>query len=523
MERMKAIAMYLPQFHEVPENNEWWGKGFTEWVAVKSAEKLFKDHNQPREPLNDNYYDLLNKTTMEQQAQIAREYGLDGFCFYHYYFKDGRKILEKPAENLLQWVDIDMPFCFCWANESWGRTWSKINHRAAYVNSWMEKLERGTTEERKETGLLLEQKYGREPEWEEHFNYLLSFFEDERYIKRGKAPVFLIYKPGDIPCLAEMVHFLKEKVKENGFDDIYVIGLNTNKKLEGLDAVLINGPVMYFSQSTGGRNIQPIKKQGINSYKYEEVWENAIAFDPVKECRTYFGGFTDFDDTPRRGRNGWFLEGTSSKLFEKYFYLLMRKNQEAGNEYTFINAFNEWGEGMYLEPDKKNGYAYLEILCRVKERINSTEADIIPKFTRLVSRDVYAESLTNELQDRTNKLKFYVNIMDAWMFLWEQKRSVADFLKRYSYDKVAVYGLGVLGKHLIFELLQKNIEIVYTIDRNECLLYPGIPNYPLKEGLPSVDAIIVTAVYEFEDIWKAIRNYKVEGSILSLAEMVYEI
>ena len=134
MNRIKTIAMYLPQFHEVPENNEWWGEGYTEWIAAKKAEKLFDGHYQPREPLNDNYYDLMDKSTMLWQAEIARQYLLDGFCFYHYYFKEGRKILEKPAENLLKWKDVNMPFCFCWANESWGRTWSKINYE---INEWL--------------------------------------------------------------------------------------------------------------------------------------------------------------------------------------------------------------------------------------------------------------------------------------------------------------------------------------------------------------------------------------------------
>ena len=522
MERMRTIAMYLPQFHEVPENNEWWGKGFTEWVAVKNAERLFEGHNQPREPWNDNYYDLLNRTTMEQQAQMAKEYGLDGFCFYHYYFKDGRKILEKPAENLLQWTDIYMPFCFCWANESWGRTWSQMEHRTAYVNSWVEKFEHSTSGEKKESGLLLEQKYGREPEWEEHFNYLLPFLKDRRYIKREGSPVFLIYKPGDIPCLAEMIHFWKEKMKANGFNGLYVVGLNTMKKLEGLDAVLINGPAMYFSQDTVGDKIKPVERQGVKGYRYEEVWENAIDFEPVKECRTYFGGFTDFDDTPRRGRNGRVLEGTSPKLFEKYLYLLMRKNQAEGNEYTFINAFNEWGEGMYLEPDKKNGYAYLEILRRVKEQINSMEENI-PELAKRMQKKVSVESFDTRLQDRVDRLKLHVNIMDSWMSLWEQKKSVADFLEKYHYKKVAVYGIGILGKHLTFELLQKNIEVAYTIDRNKLLSYPGIPNYLLKEALPVVDAVIVTAVYEFDDIWKNIRNCKVKCPVLSLVELLNEV
>ena len=125
MDKIKTIAMYLPQFHETPENNKWWGEGFTEWTAVTKAEKLFEGHNQPREPLSNNYYNLLDRKAMEQQAGLAKQYGLDGFCFYHYYFKNGKKVLERPAENLLKWKELDMPFCFCWANEGWARTWSR--------------------------------------------------------------------------------------------------------------------------------------------------------------------------------------------------------------------------------------------------------------------------------------------------------------------------------------------------------------------------------------------------------------
>lgn len=518
MRQMKTIAMYLPQFHEVPENSEWWGEGFTEWVAVKGAEKLFEGHDQPREPLNDNYYDLLDKTTMEHQAQMAHEYGLDGFCFYHYYFKEGRKILEKPAENLLQWTDIDMPFCFCWANESWGRTWSKMNHQAVYVNSWAEKLENQIETEKKD-GLLLEQKYGREEAWEEHFKYLLPFFLDRRYIKKDGNPILLIYKPADIFCFAEMILYWRKKIRENGFNDIYVIGLNTIEKLEGLDAVLINGPAMYFKQNIRGGNILSIKRQDVNGYRYEEVWENAIASEPVEKCQTYFGGFTDFDDTPRRGKNGWFLEGASPELFEKYIYLLMRKNKAAGNEFTFINAFNEWGEGMYLEPDKKNGYAYLEILHRVKAQINGIEPEEPQNLSVPILCEANVKFSDLGLQRRVDKLKLYVNIMDSWLSHLEQKQPVADFLRQYNYNKVAVYGLGILGRHLIFELLQNDIEIVYTIDRNEQISYSGIPHYSLRADLPMVDAIVVTTVYEFNDIWKTIRNCGMECSIVSLAEI----
>ena len=125
---LRALAMYLPQFHRVPENDAWWGEGFTEWTAVKKAVPLFEGHEQPRTPLNSNYYDLMDKGTMEWQADLAKKYGIDGFCFYHYWFRDGRRILEKPAENLLQWKDIDMPFCFCWDPVSWARTWTKLGN-----------------------------------------------------------------------------------------------------------------------------------------------------------------------------------------------------------------------------------------------------------------------------------------------------------------------------------------------------------------------------------------------------------
>ena len=138
MYKVKPIVMYLPQYHRVKENEQWWGKGFTDWVAVKKACKLYDGHVQPNVPLNDNYYNLLDKDVMKWQAEIAYKYGIYGFSFYHYWFKDGRKILEKPAENLLKWTDIRVPFCFTWANESWARSWSNISNH----NTWADTFEK---------------------------------------------------------------------------------------------------------------------------------------------------------------------------------------------------------------------------------------------------------------------------------------------------------------------------------------------------------------------------------------------
>ena len=132
MKDVKVVAMYLPQFHRTDENDKWWGEGFTDWVAVKEAEPVFEGHIQPRVPLNENYYNLMDREVMQWQAELAKKYNVYGFCFYHYWFKKGQKLLEKPAENLLNWKDIDMKFCFSWANVTWARTWSKITSK----NEW---------------------------------------------------------------------------------------------------------------------------------------------------------------------------------------------------------------------------------------------------------------------------------------------------------------------------------------------------------------------------------------------------
>lgn len=517
---MKMIAMYLPQFHQIPENDRWWGKGFTEWTAVRSAERLFEGHDQPREPLNDDYYDLLDRSAMDRQAKLAKQYGLDGFCFYHYYFKSGKKVLEKPAENLLQWTDIDMPFCFCWANESWGRTWSRLDHRYESINSWTEKTEGKEETEKKSNGILLEQRYGREKEWKAHFDYLLPFFKDKRYIKKDGAPVFLIYKPQQIKCLAEMICFWKRLARQEGLGDIYLIGENCTRRLKGLDGILLYGPLMYQDPKTGGHVVQPRIKNGVRTYSYQKLWENAIAARPVSGCKTYFGGFTDYDDTPRHGKNGSALEGASAELFEKYLYLLVKKNQMAQNGYTFINAFNEWGEGMYLEPDKKRGYRYLEAVKEVKERISS-EQMLFNHHREGASEECEAD----EEKYKSEKNLAYVQALDKWMGLREQGIHLSDYLKRYHYGKVAVYGIGILGRHLVKELLEDGVDIRYLIDKKENVLYPGIATYRLADDLPAVDVIIVTAIYEYQygEIWDDIRKYNMDCPIVSLAEMIFEV
>ncbi len=360
MEKIRAIAIYLPQFHRVPENDEWWGEGFTEWVAVKKAKPLFNGHNQPRIPLNDNWYNLMDKKTMEWQSQLAQKYGIGGFAFYHYWFENGRRILEKPAENLLKWKDIDMPFCFSWANESWIRTWSNVKGGNAWAGIY-----EGKENSKKDDGILLKQSYGRERAWKEHFDYLLPFFVDKRYIKIDGKPVFLIYKPGSVPCLNQMIRYWNRMAINNGLPGVYMIGVNyTKSPYSALDATMEQEPGMYFSKAY----TMPEVWHWLGSTKgveYEKLWEDVFSRNHRAGEKVFLGGVVDYDSTPRHAGRGDLLLGVTPEKFKENFRLLVEKSIEMNNELVFINAWNEWGEGMYLEPDKKNGFQYLEAVKEV--------------------------------------------------------------------------------------------------------------------------------------------------------------
>lgn len=502
---MKTIAMYLPQFHRIPENDAWWGEGYTEWTAVDSAEALFDGHLQPRVPLHHNYYDLLKKETMKWQADLMKTYQIEGLCFYHYYFKDGRKILEKPADNLLAWKDVDMKFCFCWANETWARTWNRFGG----VNSWSDKFEK--SEQRDELGILLEQKYGREEAWKEHFEYLLPFFKDSRYIcnKEGN-PIFLIHRPTEIVCLVEMLEYWKKLARDNGVNPVYVIGSNVKYNMAGLDAVLLNGPAAYMN------SCEKTKVNGITAYDYEEVWKCAIQKKPISGIATYFGAFQNYDDTPRRGKKGTVFINSSVDIFKKYVKEICKKNIEMGNEYLFINAWNEWGEGMYLEPDCDSGYGYLEALSECmnwtkeyhKEEYLSTE-DINTKYIDLLEREV-------------EKYKSNYELLDKWMFIKEKQRSVSEYLNEKGYKAVAIYGFSNIGKHLYKELVNRDFSIRYVLDQNTAINYENIKISQVEDIRDDVDIIIVTSIFYYDEIRSLLKN-KVKSQIVSLAEILEEI
>ena len=250
---MKIITFYLPQFHEIPENNEWWGNGFTEWVNVKKAKPLFEGHSQPRVPLNNNYYNLLDPSVQEWQASLAKKYGIYGFCYYHYWF-NGKLLLEKPMENMLKNKKIDIPFCICWANEPWTRAWVG------------------------ETKVLIPQEYGNKKEWKEHFDYLLPFMKDCRYIYENEKPLVVIYRPEVIDHLNDMLDYWNELAIENGFKGLTYayqsinLDLQTNKDDSRFDINIEFQPLYakYDLSKNNHKFLKKIRREFAN--KFEKIF-----------------------------------------------------------------------------------------------------------------------------------------------------------------------------------------------------------------------------------------------------------
>lgn len=369
MTGVKTIAFYLPQYHETEENNKWWGEGFTEWTGVRKAKPLYPGHYQPREPLNDNYYDLTNPDTLKWQAKLAREYDIYGFCIYHYWFGD-KQLLQKPAEMLLENRDIDINYCFSWANESWIRTWSALEG-----NNW--NADEDLRMSHKGPSVLAEQKYGLKEDWKRHFLYLLPFFQDERYIYIDEKPVFVIYIPEKIKCLHSMLKYWNELALESGLKGIYFISTNNIKiQDKNLNANLIfepklywkDGPMSFWDKYKG----MLMKRKGVRKmhvFSYKKFWRYILQREYKGDRKTYLGGMVGFDKTPREQDRATLFRRSTPYLFKKYYKQLVKNSMTAGNDILFINAWNEWGEGAYLEPDKKNKYQYLEAIKSVNEEI----------------------------------------------------------------------------------------------------------------------------------------------------------
>ena len=496
---MKVIALYLPQFHRVPENDLWWGEGYTEWTAVKKAEKLKEDHYQPHIPLNNNYYDLLQKETMQWQTELMKKYKVYGMCFYHYYFQNGRKILEKPAENLLKWKDIDMPFCFSWANETWARTWSKV----AGKNSWNSLEESNYSEE--DNGILLRQNYGEEKDWEEHFNYLFPFFADDRYIKVEKKPVFVIHRPDSIACLTLMMQKWNELAHNKGMEGVYFVASNSDR--EGFDG--------YLRQESNYSDVDR-KSQIVD---YDELCRKIVRNAVLADNNCYLCGFPGYDDTPRRGKDGEIIENSSPEKFYDLMRTLFWLGDSRGNEFTFVNAWNEWGEGMHLEPDEKYGYGYLEALEKALSDYREIDEKIKRDLTALAYKNIGETKESAEENSRLRKYGYLMRLFDKWLCLKERGKTLQPYFEHKKYKYIAIYGLGMAGNHLIADIENTSMKIVYGIDKLGSQIRRNFPIYTPDTKLPEADVMVVSVIYDYDRIYISLKE-RFNGPIVSLEEII---
>ena len=372
MASIRTIAFYLPQFHPIPENDEWWGKGFTEWTNVAKAKPLFKDHYQPKLPAELGFYDLRVPEVREQQAELARQYGVEGFCYWHYWFGNGKRILERPFNEVLESGKPDFPFCLAWANETWTGIWH------------------GLTNE-----ILIEQTYPGREDYIDHFNNLLKAFKDKRYMRVDDKPIFVVYRPNAIPDIKLFVETFQQQAIENGLKGVYLIATNVpvdwDAEAKGFSAITPSNhdKLAYVRSESTIRNFyrkqlnrkkvskvfKKIFKQPTHVYEYKEAMKWFVRDEDVKSI-IYPMVIPNWDNTARSGVNGFVLHNSTPDLFKQVMQKAINKIKDlpADKRIVFIKSWNEWAEGNYIEPDRKYGRKYLEV---IKELIDSNNSQCL--------------------------------------------------------------------------------------------------------------------------------------------------
>jgi lipopolysaccharide biosynthesis protein len=347
--KIKAIAFYLPQMHPIPENDAWWGKGFTEWTNVSKAAPRFANHYQPRIPAELGYYDLRCPEVMIRQVELAKLYGLSGFCFYYYWF-DGKRLLERPLNEFLARPEMDIDFCLCWANENWTRRWDGLNSDILIAQAHTEADSR----------LVFE-------DW-------LKYFNDSRYIKIDGRPLILIYRPDLIPDFPQIAAMWREQAKSHGFEDLYILGASgfNNKNLDafGLDQTYdfpphtIQAPVVSDTVDW----LDPDAETTVYSYPGAVDYAVNRYADSQFDNVGHPGVLVGWDTEARKpGKGDVFIESSPAE-FRRWLvaaFEAAHRTAKSKPPLVFLNAWNEWAEGTYLEPDRKHGYAYLTALRSV--------------------------------------------------------------------------------------------------------------------------------------------------------------
>jgi lipopolysaccharide biosynthesis protein len=349
LDQVKLIAFYLPQFHPIPENDEWWGKGFTEWTNVTKAEPLFEGHYQPHLPADMGFYDLRVPEVMQEQALLAKAHGIDGFC-YHYYWFSGKRLLERPLDAMLKDPAVDMPFCLCWANENWTRRWDGDNKK-----------------------ILIAQQY--RPEDDAAFiDDLLPYFRDPRYIRLDGAPLLIVYAPQHLPDTRRMTDAWRKHCRDLGVGEVHLCAAlihGNRSRPEGFDSSVDFPPHNSGSPpaNAGVRFTEEYEHSFCgNVFHYEAVARHFLS-QSHPGGRHFRTVFPSWDNTARTGVRANVVINASPENYEIWLAESMQKAADElpdGKKMVFINAWNEWAEGCHLEPDRRHGRAYLEATSRAR-------------------------------------------------------------------------------------------------------------------------------------------------------------
>lgn len=524
--KAKVIAFFLPQFHPIPENDKWWGKGFTEWRNVVMAKPLFPGHYQPHIPADTGFYDLRLPEIRKLQAELANQYGIEAFCYWHYWF-NGKLLLERPIVEILESGEPDFPFCFAWANENWTRRWDGLNNE-----------------------ILIEQTYGGIKDHIEHFNWLLKFFKDPRYFKVDGKPIFLIYRPGQIPDLKDMIELWRRLARKSGLPDLFLIAIKAsadavlNWKTLGFDGELVFQPlfagiVNYFQS----KREMPHQEMDF-IFEYDEAVELMSKFneETLKQSKTSFACVVpSWDNTARRKKlKPFILTNSSSETFERWLRIEIERLRDRDPEYkiVFINAWNEWAEGNHLEPDLKFGYAYLEAVRRAvygssyftirhkTRKFYTIDDEITPDALLQFARKIYLEkdkglaeryfnlSLRYTLKEMANSYHRYK------LFNWTHKEEEAEkelqsFKILSSLASQIHNDIGVI-KHSDDEIVESylHLQLALLYDPNNLTAIKNLAELLIEQGY------VEKAVELYQEILK--RNPDDKDAIEAIAQIFKE-
>lgn len=350
--KAKVIAFYLPQYHPCKDNDEWWGKGFTEWRNVGKAKPLFHGHKQPKVPSELGYYDLRLEEVREAQAQLAKDAGIECFCYWHYWMGGGKQLLERPLQEVLEKGKPNFPFCLGWANHSWVKKF------------WSADVSRFNQE------MLLEQTYPGRDDIDAHFYKMLPAFKDKRYYRIHNRLCFLIYNPIDLPDLDYFIERWNELAQTNGLPDFYFLGHTSISDYKNpintkFDAIVLSTMELFFNESFIKRFLSFITKSPIRT-NYKKILKiNDLSV--CKEQKIYPCIYPNWDKTPRVGPIGTVFTGSTPELFKKHVEQVIQSIQHKPEEdkIIFLKSWNEWAEGNYMEPDIEFGRGYIRALADV--------------------------------------------------------------------------------------------------------------------------------------------------------------